>query len=75
MVRGSELVDKTLVLVETNDKVLEFSRSFMHAAYLYYDLREAIRQENGEHIIRHWKLLLPYFRKNYSNEASQPYLH
>ena len=45
----------------------------MHAAFLYHDLREAIRHEDGEHIIVHWKLWLPYFlgtgRKNYSAEA------
>lgn len=71
---ANKIVDKTLVLIETTDKVLEFSRSFMHAAFLYYDLREAIRYEDGEHIIRHWKLWRPYFlgtgRKNYSGEAA-----
>ena len=62
------------MLSETTDKVLQLSTSFMHAAFLYYDLRQAIRYEDGEHIIRHWKLWLPYFlalgRKNYSNEAA-----
>ena len=71
---ANELIDKTLVLTESNDKVFEFSRSFMHAAFLYHDLREAIRHEDGEHIIVHWKLWLPYFlgtgRKNYSAEAA-----
>ena len=71
---ASDLVDKTLVLSETTDKVAEFSRSFMHAAFLYYDLRKAIQLEDGEHTIRHYKLWLPYFlgtgRKNYSGEAA-----
>ena len=46
----------------------------MHAAFLYHDLRQAIRFEDGEHIVRHWKYWLPYFlgtgRKNYSCEAA-----
>ena len=71
---ATNLVDKTVVLTESTDKVLQFSRSFMHAAFLYYDLRQAIRFEDGKHIIRHWKLWLPYFlgtgRKNYSREAA-----
>lgn len=72
--KAKAIVDASLVLSETTDKVLQFSTSFMHAAFLYYDLRQAIRFEDGEHIIRHWKLWLPYFlglgRKNYSNEAA-----
>ena len=67
-------VDKTVVLTESTDKVLQFSRFFMHAAFLYYDLRQAIRFEDGKYIIRHWKLWLPYIlgtgRKNYSGEAA-----
>lgn len=50
-------------------------RAFLHIAYLYVDLREAIRYENGPHIVRHWKLWLPRFvgtgRKNYAIEAIQ----
>lgn len=42
--------------------------------YLYYfDLRHAIRWENGPHIIRHWKWWLPHFLAtrctNYASEA------
>ena len=73
--KAQEIVDATLVLNETpEDKIVQFSLSFMHSAFLYRDLREAIRYEEGENIIRHWKLWLPYFlgmgRKNYSNEAA-----
>lgn len=72
--KARDIVDITLVLKETTDKVLQFSRSFMHAAFLYYDLRQAVRYEEGEHIILHWRLWLPYFlglgKKNYSNEAA-----
>lgn len=48
-------------------------RAFLHTAYLYVDLREAIRHENGPHIVRQWKLWLPRFlgtgRKNYATET------
>ena len=58
---ASKAVDRTLILSESTDDLHSFSRSFMHAAFLYYDLRQAIRFEEGEHIIRHWKYWLPYF--------------
>ena len=42
--------------------------------FLYADLRQAIRFEEGEHIIRHWKWWLPRFLatgcKNYASEAA-----
>ena len=51
-----------------------FSRSFLHTLFLYTDLRHAIRFEDGEHIIRHWRWWLPRFlatgKKNYSLEAA-----
>ena len=68
------IVDSILVVPETSDQVLQLSTSFIHSAFLYCDLRGAIRFEDGEHIIRHWQFWLPYFlgmgRKNYSNEAT-----
>ena len=46
----------------------------MYTSFLYLDLRQSIRFEEGEHIIRMWRLWLPYFlgtdRKNYSCEAA-----
>ncbi len=48
-------------------------RSFLYTAFLYQDLRAAIRFEEGSHIIRHWKLWLPMFLgtkcHNYAYEA------
>ena len=45
----------------------------MHHAYLYVDLREAIRWENGPVIVQHWKTWIPLFLatgcKNYASEA------
>ena len=72
--KAQAIVNAALILKETSDKILQFSKSFLHSAFLYHDLRQAIRFEDGEHIIRHWKMWLPYFlgtgRKNYSNEAA-----
>ena len=48
---ASKAVDRTLILKDSVDDVHSFSRAFMHAAFLYYDLRQAIRFEEGEHII------------------------
>ena len=51
-----------------------YQQSFMYTSFLYLDLRQSIRFEEGEHIIRMWRLWLPYFlgtdRKNYSCEAA-----
>ena len=53
------------------DTVYGLHRSFLH---MYVDLRNAIRYEDGEHIIRHWKWWLPRFIatgcKNYALEAA-----
>ena len=58
----------------TSDGVYDMHRSFVHMGFLYFDLRNAIRFEQGEHIIRHWKLWLPRFLaagcKNYAAEAA-----
>ena len=71
---ASQAVDRTLILREPTDDLHSFSHAFMHAAFLYYDLRQAIRFEEGEYIIRHWKYWLPYFlgsrRRNYSCKAA-----
>ena len=46
---------------------------FVHYAYLYVDLREAIQWENGPVIVQHWKWWIPLFLgtgcKNYAQEA------
>lgn len=59
---------------DTGDSVYFFHRQFMRAAFLYIDLRNAIRFENGEHIVRLWKFWLLYFlstgKRNYSCETA-----
>lgn len=71
--RAESLVSETLYPERSEDPVYSLHRSFLHTAFLYIDLRNAIRWEDGPHIIRHWKLWLPRFVgtgcNNYSNEA------
>ena len=55
------------------DPIYSFHRSFMHRAFLYADIRNSIRFEDGWQIIRLWKHWLVYFlrtgRKNFAAEA------
>jgi hypothetical protein len=57
---ASQAVDRTLILREPTDDLHSFSHAFMHAAFLYYDLRQVIRFEEGKDTIRHWKYWLAY---------------
>lgn len=70
---ADQLVLKTLMPSNSTDPVYKMHRSFLHQAYLYIDLREAIRWENGQQIVRHWKFWLPHFLAegftNYATEA------
>ena len=70
--KATEIVKETITPVQSNDPVYARHRSFLHYAFLYMDLRRAIRWD-GEHITRHWKLWLPRFIgtgcKNYATEA------
>ena len=58
---------------QSTDAAYAFHRWFMRGCFLYVDLREAIRYEKGEQVIRLWKHWLVYFlgnnRKNYATEA------
>ena len=55
------IVKKTLIPVESCDPVYMFHRTFLHLAFLYSDLRRTIRYEDGESIIQHWRMWIPYF--------------
>ena len=70
---AAELVAELLMPKPSDDPVHHLHKSFLHKAFLYVDLREAIRWENGPQIILHWKLWLPRFlatgRTNYASEA------
>jgi hypothetical protein len=57
-----------------NDHVYMYHGAVMHMGFLYSNLHEAIRYENGPQIIRLWKFWLLHFlgskRKNYASEAT-----
>ncbi len=71
--KAQEVVRETINPIQTSDPVYGKHRTFLHLAFLYVDLRRAIRWENGPHIVMHWKLWLPRFIgtgcKNYATEA------
>ena len=68
------LVADTLFPVASNDPVYLRHRTFLHSAFMYTDLRNSIRWENGPQIIRHWKWWIPRFlgteKRNYATEAT-----
>lgn len=72
---AEHLVKDTIAPTTSNDPTFQLHRSLLHLGFLYFDLRSAIRWENGPDIISHWKLWLPRFlglgMKNYANEAAQ----
>lgn len=69
---AKHIVTSTITPKASNDAVYAFHRSFLHTTFLYIDLRNAIRYEDGPHIIRHWQQWLVYFlgcnKNNYSTE-------
>ena len=71
---AKSLIEKTLVADTTSvDSLYKMHRAFLHLGFLYLDLRNSIRWENGPQIIRHWKFWLPRFIgtgcKNYATES------
>lgn len=69
-----DLASKVVLPEESKNPVYHPQRSLLHFAFPYSDLRTAIRWEDGPHIIRHWKLWIPYFlatgKRNYVTEAA-----
>ena len=67
---AKSIVEKYMLI----DEKPNFQHSFLYTAFLYPDLRRAIRFEEGEQIIRHWHLWLSYFlvsgKYNYAREAA-----
>lgn len=70
---AEQLVADTLMQKSSTDPAYAMHRAFLHMSFLYIDLRNAIRYEDGVHIVRMWKLWLPRFigtgRKNYATES------
>ena len=67
------IVKASILAKETNDPLHSLHLSLIQLGFLYVDLREAIRWENGAQIVRHWKYWLPRFigtgMKNYATES------
>ena len=72
---AESIVTNTLYPKYFEDTTYNFHRCFLHTAFLYADLRNAVRYEHGQHIIRHWKWWIPRFLgsgfKNYASEAAK----
>ena len=70
---AESLVTTLLMPQKPDDPVHHLHSSFLYHAFLYADLRAAIRWENGPEIIRHWKWWLPRFlatgKKQYAAES------
>ena len=70
--RATAIVQNTF-RAESKDSQYSFHRSFLRSAYHYINLRNAIKHENGDHIIRLWKFWFPYSLgsgcKNHATEA------
>ena len=63
------IVQSTIMPKSSQDKLYACHRSFLHTAFLYIDLRNAIRFEDGPHIIRRW--LIYFLACDKSNCASE----
>lgn len=68
--QAEKLVKEILMPQTVDDPVHMLHKSFLHHAFLYVDLRGAIRWEDGPQIVRRW---IPRFictgKKNYAAEA------
>lgn len=56
-----KIVSITIILPVSDNPVYYFHCLFIHRAFMYIDLREAIKWENGPQIVRHWKWWLSSF--------------
>ena len=67
------ILQGSIMPVELTNPHYSMHRSFVYTAFLYHDLREAVRYEEGSHVIRQWRMWLPIFLgtkcHNYATEA------
>ena len=56
---AEKLLPETIMPTNSSDPVYVMHPSFLHISFLYVDLRNAIRYEDGPHIVRLWKLWPP----------------
>ena len=70
---AESILHGSIMPTESKDPSFSMHRSFLYTTFLYLDLRQAIRYEEGSHVIRHWRLWLPIFNgtkcHNYATEA------
>ena len=73
MATSDSIVTDSLMPTTSEDPTYMLHRTLLHLGFLYVDLRNAIRWEDGPHIVRHWKYWLPRFIatgcKNYAAES------
>lgn len=77
---SGDIFDKTIRVRDPpinpgdDDVVYAYHRAILNMGYLYVNLREAIRWENGPEIIKMWRYWLPHFlgggKTNYAAEAA-----
>ena len=56
------ILQGSIMPVESTNPHYSMHRSFLYTALLYHDLREAVRYEEGSHVIRQWRMWLPIFQ-------------
>ena len=70
---AERVLEGSIMPAESTDPLYSMHRSLLYTCFLYRDLREAVRYEEGSQIIRQWKLWLPIFLgtkcHNYATEA------
>ena len=70
---ANTIVEKRIMPSDTRHPLQAMHKTFLYSAFMYIDLRNAIRDSEGDHIIRQWKHWLILFlgtnRKNYATEA------
>ena len=61
--------------ISTGDGVYDYSRNLLSIGCLYLEMRDAIKEGDGERVLQGWRYLLPVFLnsgcKNYTIEAFQ----
>ena len=59
--KAISVVEASIMPTNSSDPAYSMHRCFMHSAFQYVDLQNAIRYEDGPEIIRSWKHWLLYF--------------
>lgn len=72
---GDEETDDEQSQQEVDDSVFEYATDLLSLGMLYLEFRDAVKEGDGNRVMRCWKYFLPLFKvsgkKNYSIEALQ----